>query len=143
MPDIAEGKVLLQTDTMQGIGVGQEGVAFREQTGEVTRWTNSLFSGMPNYQITPSYAPSAVVRFLENAYRLWLPSPVSLVFIMLVGFFILLITLRMRWYLAVIGAIAYAFSSYFFILIEAGHLWKFITLAYIPHDCRYPVGLSR
>lgn len=132
MPDIAEGKVLLQTDTMQGIGVGQEGVAFREQTGEVTRWTNSLFSGMPNYQITPSYAPSAVVRFLENAYRLWLPAPVSLVFIMLVGFFILLITLRMRWYLAVIGAIAYAFSSYFFILIEAGHLWKFITLAYIP-----------
>lgn len=132
MPDIIEGKVLFQADTMQGIGVGQEGVAFREKTGEVTRWTNSLFSGMPNYQITPSYAPSSVVRFLENAYRLWLPSPVSLVFIMLLGFFILLITLNIKWYLAVIGAIAYAFSSYFFILIEAGHLWKFITLAYIP-----------
>lgn len=132
MPDIAEGKVLFQTDTMQGIGVGQEGVAFREKTGEITRWTNSLFSGMPNYQITPSYAPSVIVRFLENTYRLWLPSPASLVFIMLLGFFILLITLKVRWYLAVIGAVAYAFSSYFFILIEAGHLWKFITLAYIP-----------
>ncbi len=132
MPDIAEGKVLFQTDTMQGIGVGQEGVAFREKTGEITRWTNSLFSGMPNYQITPSYAPSVIVRFLENAYRLWLPSPASLVFIMLLGFFILLVTLKVRWYLAVIGAVAYAFSSYFFILIEAGHLWKFITLAYIP-----------
>lgn len=132
MPDIAEGKVLFQADTMQGIGVGQEGVAFREKTGEITRWTNSLFSGMPNYQITPSYAPSSVIRFLENAYRLWLPSPASLVFIMLLGFFILLISLNVKWYLAVIGAIAYAFSSYFFILIEAGHLWKFITLAYIP-----------
>ena len=51
-PDILEGKVLFQGDTQQGIAIGQEGKAFREATGETTRWTNSLFSGMPNFQIS-------------------------------------------------------------------------------------------
>lgn len=55
-PDILEGKVLFQGDTQQGIAIGQEGKAFREATGETTRWTNSAFSGMPNFQISPSYA---------------------------------------------------------------------------------------
>lgn len=132
LPDLAEGKVLFQPDTQQGVGVGQEVKQFREETGEMSRWTNSLFGGMPNYQISPSYAPSKIVHFLETCYRLWLPSPASLVFIMMLGFFILLVTLRMKWYLAVLGAVAYAFSSYFFILIAAGHIWKFVTLAYIP-----------
>lgn len=132
LPDLAEGKVLFQHDTQQGVGVGQEVKKFREDTGEISRWTNSLFGGMPNYQISPSYGPSKVVSFLENCYRLWLPSPASLIFIMMVGFFILLVSLKMKWYLAVLGALAYAFSSYFFIIISAGHIWKFITLAYIP-----------
>ena len=51
---------------------------------------------------------------------------------MMAGFFILLMAMRMRWYVALAGAIAYGFSSYFIIIIGAGHIWKFITLAYIP-----------
>ena len=128
-PDILEGKVLFQGDTQQGIAIGQEGKAFREATGETTRWTNSLFSGMPDFQISPSYANNYWMGQIGRIYHLGLQSPASLVFIMMLGFFILLSAMKIRWYLALVGAIAYAFSSYFFIIIGAGHIWKFITLA--------------
>ena len=131
-PDIFENKVLFQGDMQQGIAIGQEGIAFKEKTGETTRWTNSIFSGMPNFQISPSYDNNTWINQITNAYHLWIKTPASLVFIMMLGFFILLITLHIKWPLALIGAIAYAFSSYFFIIIAAGHIWKFITLAYIP-----------
>lgn len=72
------------------------------------------------------------LKGLQKIYNLWLVSPVSLLFIMMLGFYILMLSLNVRWYLAAFGAIAYAFSSYFFIIIAAGHIWKFITLAYIP-----------
>ena len=131
-PAIFEQKILFQGDIQQGIAIGQEGVAFKELTGETTRWTNSIFSGMPNFQISPSYGNNTWITLFSDVYRLWMKSPASLVFIMMLGFFILLVTLRVKWPLALTGAIAYAFSSYFFIIIAAGHIWKFITLAYIP-----------
>lgn len=131
-PEMLEGKILFQGDTQQGIAIGQEGKAFKDATGETTRWTNSLFGGMPNFQISPSYDNNNIIKFLEKVYRLGLPIPASYIFIMMMGFFILLLTLNVKWYLALIGAAAYAFSSYFFIIIAAGHIWKFITLAYIP-----------
>ncbi len=131
-PDIFEGKVLFQHDTQQGIASGQEAKLYKEATGETSRWTNSLFSGMPTFQIAPSYANYPFIRQIENAYSLWMTSPASLVFIMLTGFFIFMLALGTQWYYALLGAIAYAFSSYFFIIIEAGHIWKFVTLAYIP-----------
>ncbi len=129
---VFEDKVLFQADTQQGIAINQEKNIFLEQTGETTRWTNSLFGGMPTYQSSPSYAINPIIKVITNIYSLFLSSPASLIFIMMLGFFILLQTLRVRKDLSVVGAIMYAFSSYFFILIEAGHIWKFITLAYIP-----------
>lgn len=131
-PDIFEGRVLFQGDTRQGIAIGEEGRAFKEATGETTRWTNSLFGGMPNFQISPSYGNNDIIRVVERIYSLGLPDPVSYIFIMMLGFFILLSVLRVKWPLALLGSVAYAFSSYFFIIIAAGHIWKFITLAYIP-----------
>ena len=131
-PDIFEGKVLFQNDIQQGIALGEEARAFKEATGETSRWTNSAFSGMPTFQISPSYSSYPVIRFLDHLYSLWIAYPASLVFIMLTGFFIFMLAMGVKWHYAVIGAIAYAFSSYFFIIIEAGHIWKFITLAYIP-----------
>lgn len=131
-PDIFEGKVLFQQDIQQGIALGEETRAFKEATGETSRWTNSAFSGMPTFQISPSYSSYPVIRFLDHLYSLWIAYPASLVFIMLTGFFIFMLSMGVKWHYAVIGAIAYAFSSYFFIIIEAGHIWKFITLAYIP-----------
>lgn len=131
-PEIFEGKVLFQHDTQQGIAIGQEAKAFKEATGETTRWSNTTFSGMPTFQISPSYSNNSIIRTIGNIYSLWMSSPASYLFIMLTGFFIFMLALGCRWQYAVLGAIAYTFSSYFFIIIQAGHLWKFITLAYIP-----------
>lgn len=131
-PDVFEGNVLRQHDTLQGVANGQEAAAFAEATGETTRWTNSLFSGMPTFQISPSYRSSKLISTVERAYSLWLPNPANLVFIMMLGFYILMLAMRTRWYVALLGAIAYGFSSYFFIIIGAGHIWKFSTLAYVP-----------
>ena len=131
-PDVIEGKILFQHDTQQGLAIGHEATEYAKQTGEMPRWTGSVFSGMPTFQIAPSYSSNGPLKWVQKVYNLWLVSPVSLVFIMMLGFYILLLTLNVRWYLAAFGAVAYAFSSYFFIIIAAGHIWKFITLAYIP-----------
>lgn len=131
-PDVIDGKILFQHDTQQGLAIGHEAKTYAEETGEMPRWTGSVFSGMPTFQIAPTYSSNEPLKWLQNVYNLWLVSPVSLVFIMMLGFYILLLTLNVRWYLAAFGAVAYAFSSYFFIIIAAGHIWKFITLAYIP-----------
>lgn len=131
-PDDIEGNVLQQHDIQQGIANGQEGKAFHEATGETTRWTNSLFGGMPNFQIAPSYPAGKAIGWIWNVYTLGLPSPANLLFAMMVGFFIMCLCLRFKWYNALFAAIAWGFSSYFIIIIGAGHIWKFVTLAYIP-----------
>ncbi len=129
-PEIFEGKTVLGQDSRGG--TGQEITEHYEKTGETTRWTNSQFSGMPTYQMSPSYKPNDIITLLKNLYRLYLPAPVSFVFMMMLGFYILLIVFGARSDIAILGAIGYAFSSYFFIIIEAGHIWKVLTLAYIP-----------
>lgn len=131
-PDAIEGNVLQQHDTMQGIANGQEGKAFHDATGETTRWTNSLFSGMPNFQIAPSYPANRALSWVARAYSLWLPAPANLLFIMMVGFFIMCLCFKMKWYTSLFAAVAWGFSTYFIIIIGAGHIWKFATLAYIP-----------
>ena len=131
-PDVFDGKVLSQGDIRQGLANGQEIGHYAQKNGEIPRWTGALFSGMPTYQIAPSYGSAEVIKNVTTLLMLHLPSPADLVFLMLIGFFILLKALRMRTDLAVLGAIAWTFSSYFFVLIEAGHIWKFVTLAYIP-----------
>ena len=131
-PDDIEGNVLQQHDTMQGIANGQEGKAFYEETGESTRWTNSLFSGMPNFQIAPSYPANTTLSWIGRAYSLWLPAPANLLFAMMLGFFIMCLCFGCKWYNSLFAAVAWGFSSYFIIIIGAGHIWKFATLAYIP-----------
>lgn len=131
-PDALEGRQLQQHDVKQGMALGQEAKAFYEETGERTWWTNSLFSGMPMFQIAPTYESNSLFSWIDGVYGLGLPAPANLMFMMMFGFLILLLVMRMRWYVALIGAIAYGFSSYFVIIIGAGHIWKFITLSYIP-----------
>lgn len=131
-PDDIEGNVLQQHDIQQGIANGQEGKAFHEATGETTRWTNSLFGGMPNFQIAPSYPAGKAIGWIWNVYTLGLPSPADLLFAMMAGFFIMCLCFRFKWYNALFASIAWGFSSYFIIIIGAGHIWKFVTLAYIP-----------
>ena len=131
-PADTEGRVLFQHDTAAGVGIGQEAKEYYEQTGERTRWTNSVFGGMPTYQISPSYDSSRPLQWVQKAYQLFLPQYGQLTFILMLGFYILLRAFGLSVWLSMLGGILWAFSSYFFILISAGHIWKFITLAYIP-----------
>ena len=131
-PEDFQGKVLQQHDMMQGVANGQEGKAFHEATGETTRWTNSLFSGMPNFQIAPSYPANSMLGWIGSLFTLWLPSPANLLFGMMLGFFIMCLCMKMRWPTALFGAVAWGLSTYFIIIIGAGHIWKFLTLMYIP-----------
>lgn len=131
-PADIENRILFQHDTAAGAGNGQEVKEYYEQTGERSRWTNSLFGGMPMYQIAPSYDSTKPLQWVQKAYRLFLPDYVCLTFMLMLGFYILLRVFGLSVWLAGLGSIMWAFSSYFFILISAGHIWKFITLAYVP-----------
>jgi len=131
-PADIEGRILFQHDTSAGMGAGQEAKVFQEETGNTTRWTNALFGGMPTYQISPSYASGQPLKWTERVYQLFLPDYVKLTFILMLGFYILLRVMGLSVWLSGLGGLIWAFSSYFFIIIAAGHIWKFITLAYIP-----------
>ncbi len=131
-PADIEGRILYRHDSSAGRGLGEEAREFNEQTGEITRWTNSAFSGMPTYQSSPSYSSAQSLTQVMNAYHLWLPENVWYVFAYLLGFYILLRAFDFKWYLATLGSIIWAFSSYFLIIIAAGHIWKVMALAYLP-----------
>ena len=131
-PADIEGRILYRHDSSAGRGAGQEATEYQQRTGERTRWTNALFGGMPNYQLAPSYKSTTTLQQVEKAYHLWLPENVWYVFAYLLGFYILLRAFDFRQYLAALGAVIWAFSSYFFIIIAAGHLWKVMALAYLP-----------
>lgn len=133
-PDAAEGNQLRQHDMQQGAAIGQEVKAYMEANpgAEEPRWTNSLFSGMPTFQISPSYPSDSLFSWITTLYGLGFPSPSNLLVMMMTGMLILLMAMKVRWYYALIGAVAWGFSSYFIIIIGAGHIWKFVTLAYIP-----------
>lgn len=131
-PAASEGRILYRHDASAGRGAGQEQTEYLEKTGERTRWTNSLFGGMPTYQLAPSYDSQDTLISISWLYRLGLPENVWYVFIYLLGFYILLRAFDFRQHLAALGSIIWAFSSYFFIIIAAGHIWKVIALAYLP-----------
>ena len=129
---VSQGKILFRHDSQAGVGMGQELTEYEQRTGEVTRWTNSLFSGMPTYQISPAYNSTDGLSAVMAAYHLWLPDYVWFLFAYLLGFYILLRAFNFRQSLAALGSILWAFSSYFLIIIAAGHLWKVMALAYLP-----------
>ena len=130
---IRDGKVLAGQDHDAAIGSGIEMEQYRAtHNGERTRWTNTLFSGMPTYQMSPSYSSTDKLSTLEGIYRLGLPTVASYVFMMLLGFYILMRAFNFRVWMAALGAILWAFSSYYFIIIQAGHIWKLLTLCFIP-----------
>ena len=131
-PADLDGRILYRHDASAGRGAGQEVSEYHERTGKVSRWTNATFSGMPTYQTAPSYQSTGVLNQVMKAYHLWLPENVWYVFAFLLGFYILLRAFDFRWHLAALGAIVWAFSSYFFIIIAAGHIWKVMALAYLP-----------
>ncbi len=130
---ILDSKVLTGVDNDASVGSSVEIQHYNAtHNGKRTRWTNTIFSGMPTYQMSPSYDSTRPLSLLERIYQLWLPSEAAYVFMMLLGFYILLRAFDFRSWLAVLGAVLWAFSSYFFIIVAAGHIWKLLTLCFIP-----------
>ena len=129
---VSQGLTLGGHDYQAATGLGREQAEYLAQSGEQTRWTNAVFGGMPTYQTAPSYKASHVLGFFSDIYALGTSGVVSYVFLYLLGFYILMRAFGFRPLLSVLGAVAWAFSSYFFIIITAGHIWKVLTLAFIP-----------
>ena len=129
---VTQNMVLTGHDNIAGMGANAEMSRYKEQTGEMTYWTNALFGGMPTYQMAPYYGSRNALTAASHVYELGLSGSMMYVFTLLLGFYILLRAFDFRVWLAALGAVIWAFSSYFFIIIAAGHLWKVMTLAFIP-----------
>jgi len=128
---IFEGKVLSSHDVDTWKGMSKEVQDFRKETGDEALWTKRMFSGMPAYQIS-TRSNGNLIQYVDKVFQLGLPRPMNLLFMYLIGFYILLLTLKIDYKLAIVGAIGFAFSSYFIIIIQAGHMTKAHAIAYLP-----------
>ncbi|MFO7369526.1 MAG: YfhO family protein [Bacteroidales bacterium] len=131
VPDVLEGRKLSQHDIVQFKGMSKEVVDHREKYGEEPLWTNSMFGGMPAYLVSTQYK-SSVLRQVHRIFTLFNFRPVCFIFLYLVGAYLAFLLFGVNPWLSMAGAIAYAFSSYFFVIIEAGHVSKVFALAYMP-----------
>ena len=144
------GKELKQDDIARHKGMSKEIVDYRTKNNSEPLWTNSMFGGMPAYQISTLY-PGNWISKLDNAFKLFIPLPAGYLFLYCLGFFILLLCVNINPWLALVGGLAYGLSSYFIIILEAGHNSKANALGYLPallggilllFKNRYWLGLS-
>ncbi len=124
------GKELKQGDINNWKGMAKEIMDYKEKTGEQTLWTNSMFGGMPAYQISAVYKAN-LMQYVDKVITLGLPTPANFVFIFMAGFYFLLLTLKLDQRVAILGAMAFGFSSYFLIFIDAGHNSKAHAIGYM------------
>jgi hypothetical protein len=127
---LLEGKELRMDDLDHHLGMSKELVDYRNETGEEAVWTNSMFGGMPGYMISVLY-PNNLINYFAGLPRQWF-SIASFIFLYMVGFYVLLCSMKINRWLSVAGAIAFGLSSYFIIIIGAGHASKANALAFLP-----------
>jgi hypothetical protein len=127
---LLQNRVLVQQDIVKFQGMAKEIADFRQQTGEEALWTNSMFGGMPAFQISVIYANN-IANYLHELMTLGLPRPADMIFLYFAGFFIFLLMLRVNPWIALAGAAGFAFSSYHFIILEAGHNSKAVAIGYM------------
>ena len=125
-----KGMEIYQGDIVNFKGMSKEIVDFREATGEEALWTGSMFCGMPAYQISVKFTAN-LMMYVDKFMSLYIPRPAGLVFLYLIGFYFLGLMLKWDWRLAMLGAFGFALSSYFFIILEAGHNSKANAIAYM------------
>lgn len=128
---VLQNRVLKPSDIRMWEAGAKEILDYREETGKEALWTNGMFSGMPAYQISLKY-PGNLVSAVHKIINLYLPRPANILLVSMLGFYILLLAFRVNPWLAMAGAIAYAFSTYFIILLYAGHFTKAQALGYMP-----------
>jgi hypothetical protein len=126
---VLEGKVMHTNDATVAYNSSKEIIDYRAEYGEEPLWTNSMFSGMPAYLISTLY-PGNIIR-LAHQFLTILKLPIASIFLSMLGFYILLLFFKVDWRLAIAGAIAYGFSTYFFFILEAGHNTKALAIAYM------------
>ena len=128
---LLEGKVLPQMDNTHAKGMAQELVEFNKQTGEDSQWTNSMFAGMPAYQIHGGTSYNVFLH-IQRFLRLGLPfTTVAILFIYMFGFYLLLLSLKFNNWQSMLGGISFGFASYNIIIIVAGHIMKTYAIAYM------------
>lgn len=130
-PVFFEGKTLSQSDILQWQGSAKELIDYRAETGEEGLWTNSIFGGMPAYLVNVKWG-NQLIKGLHAVITLGLPHPVRVIFLCMLSFYIMLLCFKVRPYLAIIGAIAFAFSSYQIIGLEAGHNARISAISFMP-----------
>lgn len=127
---VLKGEKLFQSDIQQFRGMSKEIKDFRATHGEEPYWTDAAFGGMPSYQLS-TYYPNDYVKKIDSVIR-FLPRPADYLFLYFLGFFVLLLVLKFDWKLAIIGSLAFGFSTYFIIIIGVGHNAKAHAIGYIP-----------
>ena len=127
---VLNGKKMLQSDITQHIGMAKEVNDFRNTTGEEPYWAESAFSGMPTYQIG-TYFPNDYIYYIDNFFR-FLPRPADYLFLYFLGFYVLLMVFKVHWRSAIVGSLAFGFSTYLIIIFAAGHNAKAHAIGYIP-----------
>lgn len=125
-----KGYILHQGDQINYQGMSKEIADFRQQTGEETLWTNSMFSGMPAYQI--SLKDHNVIKTIKNYILKIIPRPIGYLFFLMIGFYILLLCFDVNPWIAMIGAIAFGLSSINILYLMAGHNAKVHAISFIP-----------
>ncbi len=126
------GYTIKQGDVQNWAGGAQEIMDYREITGEETQWTNSMFSGMPSVQISMRHPGLGILDFIKDAFTLWLPRPINFLFLYFIGFYVLGLSLKVKPYISILGAVIYGLSSYFIIILEAGHNTKALAIGFAP-----------
>jgi len=127
---VLKGKKISQSDITQHIGMAKEVNDFRKATGEEPYWAESAFSGMPTYPIG-TYFPNDYITSLDRFIR-FLPRPADYLFLYFLSFYILLLAFKVDWKIAIVGSLAFGFSTYLIIIFGAGHNSKAHAIAYMP-----------
>ncbi|WP_431157904.1 YfhO family protein [Winogradskyella poriferorum] len=127
---VLKGKKIYQSDIMHYIGMAQQQKEFAKTTGEETYWTNGAFGGMPTYQLGAKY-PHNYIKKLDLSLR-FLPRPADYLFLYFLGFYLLLLALKVDYKLSALGALAFGFSTYLIIILGVGHNAKAHAIAYMP-----------
>ncbi len=130
VPDILQGKKINQHDIMQYKGMSKEITDFRTTYGKEPLWTNSMFVGMPAYLVSTQYRGN-FLQYVHRIFTLYNSRPVSFIFLYLIGAYLAFLLFGLSPWVSFLGAIAYGFSSYFFIIIQAGHVSKVLALGYM------------
>ena len=126
------GKVVEQSDILQGKGMIKEVTDFHEKTGDFTLWTNAMFGGMPTYQISSPQNSNLIRKYVEPIMQLFLKAPISWFFVAAFCFYMLMLVMDVNRWVAIVGGLAFAFSTNNMILFAEGHTSKFRALSYLP-----------